>query len=59
MTFFELIRNSLIMDCKRNRPPGTLIQSLFSAWQTKEKCTEVGQSNLSDPSNAVGREEDE
>ena len=35
MTFFELIRSSLLADSAEKRPPGELIQAVLCAWREK------------------------
>lgn len=35
MTFFELIRNSLLSDSAVKKPPGELVRSVLCAWREK------------------------
>ncbi len=35
MTFFELVRSSLLWESGKTGPPGTLAQSVLAAWAEK------------------------
>ena len=50
MTFYELIRNSLLADSVNYVPPGILMQAVFDALRKMEPCAADPKGETSDSS---------
>lgn len=54
MTFYELVRSSLLLDSNENQPPGSLAQTVLDSFYSKYMGTTYQQPctyNLSNPLN--------